>query len=90
MPFEVIIGQNSRTDCTRDSVKTSLGSENSIRSSEFEKGIFAFEIFRKMQIIDFPEAIFDKFSKNPKNILHASLLAFSKRFLAWTTTKNRN
>jgi len=66
MPFEVIIGQKARTDCIRDSVKTSLGSENSIRPYEFKNNIYTFEIFRKMQIFDFPEAIFDNFSKNPK------------------------
>jgi len=37
LPFEVMIGHNSRTDCARESVKTSSDSEDSNRSDEFEK-----------------------------------------------------
>ena len=43
LPFEVMIGHNSRTDCARESVKTSTDSEDSNRSDEFKKGNFAFE-----------------------------------------------
>jgi len=41
--FEAMIGQNSRMDCARNSVKTSLDSEESSRSDEFKKRNFTFE-----------------------------------------------
>jgi len=47
VPFEVMIGHNSRADCARESVKTSSDPEDSNRSDEFKKSDFTFEIIKK-------------------------------------------
>ena len=55
-----------------------------------ENGTFTFTISNKKEVFDFPEAIFWHFPQNFKNSYYASLLVFSKRFLAWTTSEDAN
>jgi len=51
------------------------------------KGTFTFEIFKKKQISDFSEVFFGNFPKISTHSFYASLGAFLKRFLSWTTSE---
>jgi len=58
MAFEVPVSHNLQMDCARKSVKISLDSEDSNWSDEFKKVPLHLKILRKIQMFDFPEAIF--------------------------------
>jgi len=81
LPFEVMIGHNSRTDCARESVKTSTDSENSNRSDEFEKVNFAFENVKKNANFYFLVAVFRQYSKKLKKFLSRLPASFFETFL---------
>jgi len=52
-----------------------------------KKVTFTFEMFKKRQISDFSEVFFGNFPKISTRSFYASLGAFLKRFLSWTTSE---
>jgi len=58
MAFKDMIGHNFQKDCARESVKTSLYSEDSNWSNVIFKSVFALEIFEKNANIWFSTSVF--------------------------------